>query len=97
MNTAICAAIENRAVVQFNYDGGLRTVEPHCHGISTAGNEVLRGFQTGGYSKSGNPVEWKLFMVADISELRQTGATFSLNRPGYNPNDRGMTLVHCHV
>ena len=97
MNTAICAAISNRAIVQFNYDGGLRTVEPHCHGISKAANEVLRGYQTGGYSSSGNPVEWKLFTVAEISGLRRTGATFLANRPGYNPNDLGMTSVHCHV
>ncbi len=97
MNTAICAAIKSQAVVEFYYDGGFRTVEPHCHGISTAGNEVLRGYQTGGYSRSGNPVDWKLFVVAEISHLRQTGATFSANRPGYNPADRGMRSVHCHV
>ena len=97
MNAAICAAIKSRAVVQFYYNGGPRTVEPHCHGISTAGNEVLRGYQTAGYSSSGNPVDWKLFVVADISSLRQTGATFPANRPDYNPNDRGMSSVHCHV
>jgi hypothetical protein len=97
MNTVICAAIKARAVVQFYYDGGLRTVEPHCHGISRAGKEVLRAYQTAGYSKSGNPVGWKLFEVAKISRLQTLSQTFTKNRPMYNPNDRGMRQVHCHV
>jgi len=50
MNLEICAAIRTRSVIQFYYDGGLRTVEPHCHGVSKDGNELLRGYQTGGYS-----------------------------------------------
>lgn len=64
MNAGICAAIRSRAVLQFSYDGGIRTVEPHCHGISRADNEVLRAWQTGGYSESGEPVGWKLFEVS---------------------------------
>lgn len=97
MNTAICAAIANRAIVQFTYDGGTRTVEPHAHGTSTAGNEVLRGFQTDGVSRSGEPVGWKLYTAAKMSAFRQTGQTFSSNRLGYNPNDEAMAVVHCHV
>lgn len=97
MNTAICVAIRKRAIVQFTYDGGTRTVEPHAHGTSTAGNEVLRGFQTGGASQSGEPVGWKLYTVSKISAFRETGQVFSQNGPGYNPNDEGMSVVHCHV
>lgn len=97
MNNAVCAAIRSRAVLQFHYGGGIRTTEPHCHGVSRAGNEVLRAYQTGGYSESGNAFTWKLFDVSQISSLRETGDTFATNRPGYNPNDRQMTSVHCHV
>ncbi len=97
MNMAICTAIRNRAVVQFYYDGGTRTVEPHCHGISTTGNEVLRAYQTAGYSESGKSVGWKILEVAKITSFRQADVTFSTNRPGYNPNDSGMSSVHCHV
>lgn len=97
VNKAICDAIRSRAIIQFHYDGGLRIAEPHSHGISTAGSEVLRGYQTGGYSSSGDPVGWKLYLVASISGLRQTGKVFLANRPDYNPNDRGMISVHCHV
>src|SRR4051794_17155342 len=97
MTQTICQAIATRAVVEFSYDGGSRTVEPHCHGVSTAGNEVLRGYQTAGYSESGNPIAWKLFDVSKIEGLSVTNRTFDQNRPGYNPDDKAMTTVHCHV
>ncbi len=97
MSMGICGAIANRAVVRFSYDGGSRKVEPHCHGVSRAGKEVLRGYQVGGYSESGNPVGWRLFEVAKISGLRHSGEVFVADRPGYNPNDRDMSSIHCHV
>jgi hypothetical protein len=97
MNANICGAIRSKQVIRFYYDGGIRIVEPHCHGTSLAGNEVLRGYQTGGYSQSGNPRAWKLFEVEKISSLQLAGETFATNRPGYNPNDKGMTQIHCHV
>jgi hypothetical protein len=97
MNRSICEAIRDRAVVRFSYGGGSRTVEPHCHGISRAGNEVLRGYQTGGYSRSGKSVGWHLFEVAKISSLTQSGEIFLSARPGYTPYDQGMRSVHCRV
>lgn len=97
MNKMICDAISKREIIQFFYDGGLRIVEPHCHGISTAGNEVLRGYQSEGFSESGKPVEWKLFDVSKISSLSNTGKIFTQNRPYYNPQDKGMKIIHCHV
>jgi hypothetical protein len=97
MNQSICEAIRDRAVVQFSYGGGSRTVEPHCHGITSTDREVLRGYQTGGYSSSGNPVGWRLFEVEKISGFRQSGQTFARARPGYAPHDRGMASVHCYV
>jgi hypothetical protein len=97
MNRSICEAIRDRAVVRFSYGGGSRTVEPHCHGMSSTGREVLRGYQTGGYSSSGNPVGWRLFEVAKISGFGPSGHTFLRARPGYNPRDQGIVSVHCHV
>lgn len=97
MNTAICNAISNRSVILFTYDGGERRAEPHAHGTSTAGNEVVRGYQVGGASQSGESVGWKLYSVSKITNLSETGDVFSDNRPGYNPNDQAMSVVHCHV
>jgi len=97
MNQMICSAIQSRQVIRFYYNGGFRTVEPFCYGVSTAGNEVLRAYQTGGYSESGNPVGWKLFRVSEISSLTTTGEKFFGIRPDYNPQDSAMTTIYCHV
>lgn len=93
----VCDAIRERAVVEFSYDDGMRIAEPHCHGRNKNGTEVLRAYQTGGYSRSGNPLGWRLYDVDKIVGLRRTGASFASDRPGYNPNDSNMSYVHCHV
>lgn len=97
MNNSICTAIAKRTLLEFHYDGGSRTVEPHAHGISTASNEVLRAFQVGGYSQSGNPQGWKLFDVSKMGPIRILNERFATNRPDFNPADRHMSRVHCHV
>ena len=97
MNSTICQAIGTRAVIEFSYGGGHRVVEPHTHGISTAGNEVLRGYQISGYSSSQSSPFWRLFDVSRITGLTVTTGTFPTNRPDFDPDDDGMTQVHCHV
>lgn len=97
MDAAICAAIRDRAILEFSYNGGTRTVEPYCHGISRAGNELLRAYQISGYSSSGKSAGWKLFDVSKINGLRQTGATFSSNRPEYTQHDSAMTSIYCRI
>jgi hypothetical protein len=96
-NLALCEAIEKKAVIEFNYKGTQRIVEPQCHGTSTAGNEVLRGFQTKNYGKPSESPSNKLFEVSKISGLKPTGKTFSTPGPHYNPNDKAMSYVHCHL
>jgi hypothetical protein len=51
MNAKIWNGIRN--LLEFNYEGGIRLVEPHCYGITTAGSEGLRACQIDGYSSSG--------------------------------------------
>jgi hypothetical protein len=96
-NLAICEAIEKKAVIEFNYNGSLRTVEPQCHGTSTAGNEVLRGFQIKNHHNPSESPSNKLFEVSKISVLKKTAKTFSKPGPHYNPNDKAMSYVHCHL
>lgn len=38
MNQEIIEAIENKNLVEFNYDSELRVIEPHCYGLSKKGN-----------------------------------------------------------
>jgi hypothetical protein len=95
MNTQICKAIKDKAIIQFDYHSETRIVEPHCHGVTSKGNEVLRGYQVGGGSVSGNPSPWRLFIVEDIINFKITDKTFDEPRPGYNPDDKGMARICC--
>ena len=97
MNALICDAIRKREKIRCYYKGGYRTLEPHCHGTSRAGNESLRAYQIEGYSSSGNPVDWKFLTVAKMSEIESTGETFSDNRQDYNPDDQHMSTICCRV
>lgn len=93
----ICEAITQRSVIRFDYSGGSRDVEPFCHGTSRTGNELLRGYQVGGYSESGNPIGWKIFSVEQMGQIKILEKTFSGSRPQYNPNDSVMAMIHCRV
>lgn len=93
----ICEAIEGRDVIQFQYDGGLRIVEPFCYGESSKGNLVLRGFQIDGFSSSGASTGWKLFKKDEMHDISLYGIKFTQIRPHYNPNDKGMVRIICNV
>ena len=97
MHPVICDAISKHLMLQFHYGGGLRIVEPYRHGSSTAGNEVLRGYQVSGYSSSRRPSGWRLFDVWKMGQLRSAPERFVANRPGYTARDRAMRSVHCQV
>jgi hypothetical protein len=95
MNELICRAIREHRVIEFYYDGGLRTAEPHCYGVSRQGNELLRAYQTAGYSESGQVVGWKLLRMDQLSQLVLAAERFADPRPQYNPNDKAMASVYC--
>ena len=96
MDPQICDAIENKRLLAFNYDGLPREIEPHAHGISLADKEVVRGYQTGGQSSSGQ-LGWRLWVVAKMGSLRECHSTFASPRPEYHQNDSGMKSVHCQL
>jgi hypothetical protein len=97
LNRAICKAIRKKAVIQFEYREKVRTVEPQTHGISSARNEVIRAVQTSPRDPYGKSIEGKLYDVSKMSALRETGANFLKPGPHFNPNDKGMIYVHCHL
>ena len=95
MDALICNSINQKRVIQFIYDNELRVVEPHCHGETTAGNEGLRAFQTGGYSSSGK-MGWKLYDLSKANNIQVVGS-FSYARPGYKRNDKNMRNIYCQL
>lgn len=92
MKTKIEDAIRNQNLIEFYYDGGTRTVEPYCYGITTAGNEGLRAFQVEGYSSSGK-MGWKMFDLGKANDIEVLDEKFSSPRPGYKKGDRGMDRI----
>lgn len=44
----IAEAIRTQHLLTFNYDGYMRTVEPHTYGTDRKGNRALRAYQVGG-------------------------------------------------
>jgi predicted DNA-binding transcriptional regulator YafY len=99
MKTMICAAISDKKALRFLYDGdGERIVEPYCFGESQTGVDVLRAYQTRGYSSSGTPQGWRLFDVSKIANLTiLEDEPFAGERKGYNPNDSIMVRFYCRL
>lgn len=95
MTTLLCQAIRERRIVRFSYDGGIRDVEPHCHGSSKDDNDLLRGYQVAGYSRSGDPVGWKMFRLDRVSGLMVTETQFPGPRPEYDRDDDSMATIYC--
>ncbi len=97
MNLLLCRAIDDRKLVRFAYRGGNRIVEPYCHGVTKGGHELLRGYQTTGYSSRGRPEGWRLFRLDEMADLTVTEKSFRVRWFGYDPDDAAMDRIFCRV
>ena len=95
----ICEAIRTRSLLEFDYHGLHRIVAPYCHGVSTAGHEVLRAVQVRGASSAGRRGLGfgKLWVVSELVGLRLSSERFGPDDPHYNPDDRAMQQIHCRI
>ncbi len=101
MNTTICQAIRDMKVLTFTYadrQGNIhdRTVEPYAHGVTKAGNEAVRAYQTAGTSESKIP-NWRLFVVNRITNLSISEQRFDGTAPDYAHGDEDLDPIHCLV
>lgn len=92
----IIEAIKNRHVLKFTYSGLSRVVEPHAVGVSRAGKDSLRCFQTFG-SHVTEDHEWDFCTLSEIESLEDTGVSFSGTRPGYAKGDKHMTTIYAEL
>ena len=96
MLQTIISAIRNRECLTFTYSGLSRVVQPAAVGVSSAGNDVLRCYQTaGGHIKGGH--QWDLCDLSKILNLSTTGEHFATNPPGYRKGDKGMTNIYAEL
>lgn len=96
MNQEIIEAIENKNLIEFNYDGESRIVEPHCYGLSTKGNEVLRAYQVDGFSSSGK-MGWKLYDLGKANNINILEDIFDKPRNDYKRGDKGMDEIYSEL
>jgi hypothetical protein len=85
VDQALRAAIADRRLVNFSYQGRQRTAEPHDYGINK-GKTRLFCYQLGGESRSGKLPDWRLLEVPDISALELTDESF--------PGPRSVSGAH---
>ena len=89
----IISAIQRKAVLEFIYNGKRRIVEPQTYGLSTTGREVLRGYERSTTNDAKRSGMAKLFDVAKISGLEETGLRFQQALPTHNPDDSAMVEI----
>lgn len=80
---------------------GFRLIQPYAYGLSKAGNEVIRAFQTTQNTRRGTP-KWKMFRVDRITKWKPRKQTFSLTpkqmgfiTQDFNENgDKSMSSIY---
>jgi len=96
MNTIILDAIKNQHVLSVTYKGIPRKVEPHAYGNSSAGNDLLRCFQTHGqHTTPGH--DWELLTVSKMVALSDTEETFAGPRSGYRRGDKATRTIYAEL
>lgn len=101
MNTIVCTAIRSLRVIEFGYEDQQgnahhRVVEPYGHGVTTQGNEAVRGYQIDGTSESPLP-GWRLFRLDRMFNLETSESTNSATAPGYAHGDSDLDPIFCMV
>lgn len=91
-NDLIVKAIKNKNVIKFYYEDGIRIVEPHCYGITTANNYGLRAYQVDGYSSSGK-MGWKMYDLGKARDIEILDKSFHDSRLDYKKGDKGMIEI----
>lgn len=97
MKNEIIQAIENRQILEFEYDSCFRRVEPHTFGVSSTGKDMLSAYQIEGDTVSGNVPDWKQFSLNKIKNLEILNETFTGTRLGYTKGDSRMTRIYCEL
>lgn len=95
MNSKIIEAIEKQLLIEFQYEGESRTVEPHCYGLTTKGNEAIRAYQVDGYSSSGG-YPWRMYTLSKVDDLEVLDETFEV-RDDYKKGDKGMSKIYKEI
>ncbi len=78
--------------MRFDYDGYLRTVEPHTYGQHRKGERMLCAYQVSGGSHTARS-GWRMFREKDMSALHVSEERFHGPREGYQRGDGFFTSI----
>ncbi len=96
MNTTLCDAIRDGEIIEFEYEGMVRIVEPFLYGKTKHGKECLNAYQTGGFNTSNDPsYTWDSYDVAKMGTVKFIGMKFENERAGYEPDDPDFKTIYC--
>jgi hypothetical protein len=93
----LCKAIQEKRVLIILYKGQGRIIEPHLTGQKRSGNDALSAWQVGGYSESNRQPPWRNYLLSEIENIQVLDQFFDNPREGFNPNDKTMSHIYCHV
>ena len=90
----LCAAIADKHLICFTYDGHRRIVIPAAHGTDrNTGEAVLHGYQVRGDRNSESEPPWRRFLVSKMHHVEILGETFNGPPPDYRHD--GMDIDVC--
>lgn len=96
MLNVLADAIRARKYISFTYSGLAREAQPAALGVSRAGKDVLRCYQTaGGHITPGH--EWDLCELSKIQDLKVLEKDFPVNPPGYRTGDKHMLHIYAEL
>jgi hypothetical protein len=94
---AICTAIAQRRLIQFDYNGTRRLAYPCAHGILSTGNEALRAHEVIFVNGRRRTAMGRLYLLRSMSDVAVDDESFERPPHGYRRDDRGMASIHCQL
>lgn len=88
MNDAVCRAIDGRCLVDVDYKGEGRIIEPYILFESADGAILIHGWQVEGAYVHTPPPDWCNLKMRHIGRLTILSRKFHQPQPGYNPHSR---------
>jgi hypothetical protein len=93
----ICEAVRRRVLLEFDYDGLHRVVQPYRHGIGLTGRESLRAIQIAGQNRGKQGAAGKLWTVSKMVNLSVSAQSFLPDDVNDDPQDSAFESIDCAV
>ena len=96
MTSTITSAIRDKHLLELQYKGYCRVVEPHTFGRDKRTQEDrLSGWQVAG--KPLDPPDWRYYDASEMTSVHALQQTFAGARDGYARNDRRMSVIYAEL